>query len=175
MIRGVISRELGRVPVARRIVHHMDLPTLLQVNKEVVALTGEPHEFSPADREKLELTVAEVEGRANNQDLEESVPEKASLLIFKIASGQYFRAGNKRTALVAGLCFLRKNGYSIDIRNRDLVAVVDKVGMAAADLDDLYTVVAEQAEKAPTERKGWANAVTQTVESNRRFLRDLAS
>ena len=163
------------MPVAKRVVHHIDLPTLIQINKEIVAQTGEPHEYTPADGEKLATVISEVEGRANNQDLEEAVPEKASLLVFKIASGQYFRAGNKRTALVAGLVFLRKNGYTIDIRDRELVSMVDKVGMAAADLDALYTVVEERSKKSPTERKGWTNAVTLTVESNRRFLRDLAA
>ena len=161
--------------MARRVVHHMDLPTLIQVNKEVVALTGEPHEYSQSDGAKMAALIAEVEARANNQDFVEAVPEKASLLVFKIASGQYFRAGNKRTALVAGLSFLRKNGYSIDLRDRDLVSVIDRAGVAAADLDDLYTVLTEKAKKSPVERKGWTTTVTQLVESNRRFLRDLAS
>lgn len=161
--------------MAKRTVHHLDLPTLMQVNKEVVALSGEPYEYSLADGEKMAELIAEVEGRANNQDFEEAVLEKGALLVFKIASGQHFRAGNKRTALVAGLCFLRKNGYTVDIKDREFVSVVDKAGMGAADLDTLYMVLTEQSKKSPAERKGWSNAVTQTVESNRRFLRDLAS
>lgn len=161
--------------MAKRTVHHMDFPTLIGVNKEVVAVTGELNEYSPPDGEKLSALVGEVEARANNQDFEEAVPEKAALLVFKIASGQYFRAGNKRTALVAGLVFLRKNGYTIDIRNRDFVSVVDRVGVGAAGLDAVYAAMTELTKKSPTERKGWPNAVSQTVESNRRFLRDLAA
>ena len=161
--------------MAKRIVHHMDLPTLVQVNKDVVALTGEPHEYSPADGEKLAALVSEVEARANNQDYEEAVPEKAALLVFKIASGQYFRAGNKRTALVAGVTFLLKNGYSMDIRNSTFVSTVDRVGVAAASLDDLFEVVAGLVKKSATERKGWENAIKQVVDSNRSFLVRLGS
>jgi len=161
--------------VAKRTIHHMDLPTLVQVNKEVVALTGEPHEYSPADGEKLAALISEVEARANNQDFQEAVPEKAALLVFKIASGQYFRAGNKRTALVAGVTFLVKNGLSMDIRNSTFVSTVDRVGVAAASLDDLFEVMTGLVRKSPTERKGWENAIGQVIATNRTFLVRLGS
>ena len=113
--------------------------------------------------------------RAENQDFEEAVPEKASLLVFKVASGQYFRAGNQRTALVAGAAFLRKNGFAVDMRDRVLVSFVDKVGIAAASLDDLHEAMKRVLKKSPTERKGWDNAVKSLVKSNRKFLTDLGS
>src|SRR5579863_10159113 len=113
----------------KKAVHHMDFETLVEVNREVVSLTNEPCEFSPADRRKLTEALAEVESRANNVSFEEAVPEKASLFVFKLASGQYFKAGNKRTALVAGLAFLKKNGYKLDMENQDLVSTVDRVGV----------------------------------------------
>ena len=163
------------MPVAKRTIHHMDLPTLVQVNKEVVALTGEPHEYSPADGEKLAALISEVEARANNQDFQEAVPEKAALLVFKIASGQYFRAGNKRTALVAGVTFLVKNGLSMDIRNSTFVSAVDRVGVAAASLDDLFEVMTGLVRKSPTERKGWENAIRQVIDTNHTFLVRLGS
>ncbi|MBI3840950.1 MAG: hypothetical protein HY297_03220 [Thaumarchaeota archaeon] len=161
--------------MAKRTVHHMDFPTLVVINKEVVTLTGELHELSKPDSEKLESLVEDVASRADNQDFEEAVPEKASLLVFKIASGQHFHAGNKRTALVAGLTFLRKNGYTIDIKKPKFVSAVDKAGMAAVSLEDLYEVVRDMISRSPTERKGWENAVRQVIESNRRFLKDIGS
>lgn len=156
--------------MARRLVHHMDFDTLVGINKGVVALTGEPHGFTPADGKKLNELVQEVEQRANNQDLEEAVPEKAALLVFKVASGQYFRAGNKRTALVAGLVFLAKNGYKVDITNHDFVSAVDRVGMAAASLDDLYELMSRLAAKSKSDRRGWEKVVEATVESMKDFL-----
>jgi prophage maintenance system killer protein len=153
----------------------MDFAALVAINRQVVALTGEPHEYTDSDREGLGSLLAEVESRADNQEFDEAVPEKAALLMFKIASGQHFRSGNKRTALVAGAAFLRKNGYSIDLTNPGLVSMVDKAGMAAATLDELFGAIDALIVKAPTERKGWEGAVTQMVEANRKFLRDLGS
>jgi death-on-curing family protein len=153
----------------------MDMDTLVSVNKAVVTLTNEKHEYTPADGEKLEELLEEVTSRADNQDFGEAIPEKASLLVFKIASGQHFHAGNKRTALVAGLVFLRKNGFTIKLDDPDYVSLVDKVGMAAASLDDLNAVMRRLTTKSVVERKGWDKAVAMVVESNRKFLTDVGS
>lgn len=153
----------------------MDFETLVKVNMDVVALTGEPHGYSTADGVKLSELVKQVEQRADNQDFEEAVAEKASLLIFEIARGQFFRAGNKRTALVAGLAFLLKNGFSLDIENPDFVGAVDRAGVAAADLDDLFGLVQSLAKKHPVERKSWENAVAQIVSSSHDALTKMSS
>ena len=166
---------MARTPVAKKTIHHVNLETLVGVNREVVALTKEPHEYSTADGLKLESLVKEVEQRADNQEYEEAVAEKACLLVYDIARGQYFHAGNKRTALVAGLAFLAKNGHTIDIENPELVATVDKAGMAAADLDDLYAVIDGLIKKSKSDRKGWDAIVKVAVEGHRDFLTKLAA
>ena len=162
-------------PMAPRPVHHMDFDTLVGINKEVVALTGEAHEYTQADGQKLVELVGEVTKRADNQGREEAIPDKASLLIFKLASGQYFHAGNKRTALVAGLVFLAKNGYTLDITNAELASTVDRVGIGAASLDDLYDVVCRLAAKSKAERRGWEKVLAEVVQSHRTLLAKLAS
>ena len=166
---------MARPPVGKIKIHHMDFETLVDVNKEVVALTGERHGYSRADGEKLSKLIEEVELRADNQDYAEAVAEKAALLTYKVASGQYFHAGNKRTAIVAGLAFLAKNGYTLDIRKEEFVSTVDRAGIAAADLDDLYAVIMELVTKSKVERKGWDGAVKGVVARHKEFLTRLAS
>ena len=166
---------MPRTPVAKRTIHHIDFETLVSINKEVVALTKEEHGYAPADGRKLKKLIREVEQRADNQDFEEAVAEKSALLVYDIARGQYFHAGNKRTALVAGLAFLAKNLHSIDIRNEELVATVDKAGIAAADLDDLLAVIQSLISKAKPERRGWENVVNSAVERHKEFLTSLGS
>jgi death-on-curing family protein len=161
--------------VGKKAIHHMDLKTLLEVNKEVVALTGESHEFSAADGRKLSKLVKEVEKRADNQGYDEAVAEKAALLVYKVASGQYFHAGNKRTALVAGAAFLDKNGKSLDLENDEFVSTVDKAGIAAADLDDLYAKIEELMMKGKVERKSWERVVKDCVVKHKEFLTRLSS
>jgi prophage maintenance system killer protein len=150
----------------------MDFEAVVDVNKEVVALTGEPCEYSAADGEKLSALVKEVELRADNQEFLDSLTDKAALLVFKAASGQYFRAGNKRTAMVLGLAFLNKNGYSINIQDVEFLSAVDNAGVGAAGLDELYGIVRRLITKSPAQRKGWDKAVEEVVASNRKFLTD---
>ena len=161
--------------MVKRSVHHPDFDDLVKMNMEVVTLTREPSEYSSADKAKLESLVSEVAQRADNQEFEDAVCEKASLLVYKLASGQYFKAGNKRTALVAGHVFLRKNGFKVDLRSRSMAFTVDKVGVGAANLEDLYEVVKGLATKSPTDRKGWSGSTKESVAANRRFLTDLGS
>jgi len=161
--------------VAKRTVHYMDMPALVAANKEVASLTREPSEYSVADGKQLESLLKDVTSRADNQDFEEAVAEKASLLMFKLASGQHFKAGNKRTALVAGVVFLRKNGFKLKIDDPDLISVIDKAGMAEASLDDVFDAVKRLYVKSTVDRKAWEASVNQTVEDNRKFLTDIGS
>ncbi len=161
--------------MGKKKIHHLGFEDLVGVNKSVVALTREAHGYSEADGKKLSSLVRDVEARADNVSPEEAIPEKASLLVFKIASGQYFRAGNKRTALVAGAAFLLKNGYALNIRDPALVETVDRVGMAASTLDDLFAVMRDRMAKSKSDRKGWAAVVESLVDANKEFLTGLAA
>lgn len=161
--------------MGKKTIHHMDFETLADVNKQVVALTGEPHEYTLADGEKLAGLIQEVGQRADNEEPEEAIPEKAALLVFKVASGQYFHAGNQRTALVAGSAFLSRNGYALDIKNTEFATAVDKAGIAAVTLDELYEAMEAHISKAKTDRRRWESVVAAVVEANKDFLTRLAS
>lgn len=161
--------------MGKRAVSHMAFEDLVGVNREVVVLTGEAHAYSEPDGEKIAALADEVKTRGNDKDYGEAVPDKASLLMFKLASGQYFRAGNKRTAIVAGDAFLRKNGYVMDIADTALVAALDKAGVGAATLDDVYSEVERLSSKSKVARKGWAGVVKEVVDANKDFLTNLAS
>ena len=116
-----------------------------------------------------------MEARANNEKFEDAVAEKAVLLVFKIASGQHFRSGNKRTAMVAGLVFLRKNGFSIEIDSEAFASTVDKVGIAASNFDDLYEVMKGLISKSKSDRKSWEKVIAEEVQQRSKFLTDTSS
>ena len=161
--------------MGKKTIHHMGFEDLVNVNRVVVALSKEEHAYSAADGEKLSSVVNEVEARADNLAPEEAIPSKASLLVFRLASGQYFRAGNKRTALVAGAAFLLKNGYALDLKNPSLVDTVDRAGVGSATLDDVYAAIGDRLTKTRSDRKGWGGVVGSLVQANGDFLTKLAA
>ena len=83
--------------MSRRI-RHVDFGTLVAINREVVSLTGEKHEFTDEDERRMKSLLKEVEDAAAADDYDAQILEKASLLVFRIAAGQHFHEGNKRTA-----------------------------------------------------------------------------
>lgn len=129
--------------MAGKSIQHVDFFTLVLINKEVVSLTGEKHEHDEEDDRRLNSLVREVEDSYNQESLEEALVRKASLLAFRLATGQHFHEGNKRTALVATLAFLRMNSHSIDIKDRALVEVIDRAGMAGAKLNELEAIIGQ--------------------------------
>jgi len=121
--------------------HDIDFETLVAINKEVVELTGDRHEYTEEDERRIRSMLKEVEEVGTTDDPKTAILEKAALLTFKVASGQNFHEGNKRTALVAGLAFLEMNGYTLDFRNPILVEVVDRAGVADATLNEVEDVL----------------------------------
>lgn len=112
-----------------------------KINRDVVALTKDLHEYTEDDEEKLKIKLAGIESEGSDEDFKEAVMRKASLLMFGIASGQHFHEGNKRTALVAGSAFLKMNGYELDLKAPDLAAIMDKAGVGLATLNDVHETV----------------------------------
>ena len=138
---SLYARTQDGIELTRRTIHYLDFDTLALVNKEVVSLTSERHEYTDEDEKRLKAMLREVRGVSRGSGFEAAILEKASVLIFRIASGQHFHEGNKRTALVAGLAFLETNGYTLDIKNPDLVSVVDRAGISTATLNDIQATL----------------------------------
>jgi len=137
----MLNHLRGNPPALARVVRHLDFDALVLINKQVVSLTEERHEYDEEDEKRMKALLRSVKELDVGKNVNERIIEKAALLIFRIASGQNFHEGNKRTALVAGLAFLRMNGYTLDIRDQRLVSVVDRAGVATATLKEVKDVL----------------------------------
>ena len=62
------------------------------------------------------------------------------------------------------------NGYSIDIRDKELVAVIDRAGIAAANFNEVRGVIKRLAGMSKSERAAWEKKIKRIIESNREFL-----
>jgi prophage maintenance system killer protein len=134
--------ERGADDELRKTIRYIDFDTLVRINKEAASLTADKHEYTAEDERRMRSLLKRVEEvEPANGRTEAEILEKASLLMYGIASGQHFHEGNKRTALVAGLAFLEMNGLTLDIKNPDLLAVVDKAGISAAGLNDVRGIL----------------------------------
>ena len=62
------------------------------------------------------------------------------------------------------------NGYSVDIKDEELVRVVDKSGIAAANLNEVYELIIRLISLSKNERKMWEATIKEVVDSNKDFL-----
>jgi death-on-curing protein len=76
-----------------------------------------------------------------------TIIDKAASLIFSIIKNHPFIDGNKRTALVSGEVFLRINGYSLDMLEKELVKMALDVANNKLSLKDLTKIIDKNSKK----------------------------
>ena len=93
--------------------HWLSLETVIEINRAVVALTGEPHFLR--DRGLLEGALARPQNAFAYG--EEDVVALAVRLLAGVAQAHAFAQGNKRTCFVAMVQLLNANGYDLTIED----------------------------------------------------------
>jgi death-on-curing protein len=99
----------------------LSVETVIEINRAVVLLTGEPHFLR--DRGLLESALARPQNALAYG--EEDLVVLAVRLLAGIAQSHAFAQGNKRTCFVAMAQFLNVNGYDLAIE--DSVAWADTI------------------------------------------------
>jgi death-on-curing protein len=91
----------------------LSVETVIEINRAVVLLTGEPHFLR--DRGLLEGALARPQNALAYG--EEDLVALAVRLLAGIAQSHAFAQGNKRTCFVAMVQFLNANGYDLAIED----------------------------------------------------------
>jgi death-on-curing protein len=91
----------------------LSVETVIEINRAVVLLTGEPHFLR--DRGLLEGALARPQNAVAYG--EEDLVALAVRLLAGIAQSHAFAQGNKRTCFVAMVQFLNANGYDLAIED----------------------------------------------------------
>ncbi|HLD58899.1 MAG TPA: type II toxin-antitoxin system death-on-curing family toxin [archaeon] len=84
---------------------------IIFINQAIVSVFNEP--FAIRDSSTLFLITETVRKRFNFENKKDSLAHKAAFLIWEITDRHIFAEGNKRTGLIAGLTFLKINGFAL--------------------------------------------------------------
>ena len=130
----------------------MDQPEFLTF-EDVLAIHGEQLELYGGaegiiDEGVIRSAIAEPRQTMFGQYLHDDITKMAAAYLFHLAMQQGFRDGNKRTALVATVEFLGRNGYRLSCSNEAIYDVtmrvanhlMDKDGIAGWVLDHLEPI-----------------------------------
>ncbi|MDD5162951.1 MAG: type II toxin-antitoxin system death-on-curing family toxin [Candidatus ainarchaeum sp.] len=85
---------------------------IILINQEIVSVFGEP--FAIRDFGALFLIAETVKKKFNFENKKDAIANKAAFLIWEITDRHIFAEGNKRTGLIAGLTFLKINGFTLN-------------------------------------------------------------
>ena len=110
---------------------------LIAANK--MALKGENQEFAGIQYEEgLSLVSEQPQLVAFGRELYPTVWLKAAYIMQKITKKHIFGDGNKRTALLATLFFLDKNGYEMTLSIEERKSLVLNVTLAEDSKEEMY-------------------------------------
>ena len=104
--------------------HWLPIEVVVQINRLLVGLTGEPHLL--ARPELLESALARPRNKFGYG--EEDVVSLAVSLLVGIGRNHAFAQGNKRTAFIAAVDFLGVNGFALQVGDsEDLGRMIEAV------------------------------------------------
>lgn len=95
----------------------MDLELLKNLNEKAEKIFREEWFYGIKDADALKALLARVDNGFFGIEPYPTTISKAKVFWYTIATKQMFNNGNKRTALLTALTFLRLNGYNLDFKD----------------------------------------------------------
>jgi death-on-curing protein len=116
-------------------IHFLTLDELLQIHDDQLERYGGLAGF--ISRDIVESALAQPGAMAFGQYLHADIADMAAAYVFHFASSQGFVDGNKRTATLAAVMFLLRNGYRLDVLDEDLYPIVLRVATGSFSKSEL--------------------------------------
>jgi death-on-curing protein len=108
---------------------------VLFIHFRLISETGGEH--GVRDTGLLESVVARPKATFDNQELYETLYEKAAALMESLVHNHPFIDGNKRTGIACTVLFLRRNGVNFSATNSDLQRFTLRVACSKMKLSEI--------------------------------------
>ncbi|OAQ43508.1 type II toxin-antitoxin system death-on-curing family toxin [Enterococcus faecium] len=102
------------------------------------------------DKNALSMAVNQPKQHIFGKDLYPDKFSKAAVLLINLIKKYPFHNANKRTAFLAAYVFLKLNGYSLKMKNQEVVEFVVEIATYQGDFDDLKEATTDILKKNST-------------------------
>ncbi|WP_233652347.1 type II toxin-antitoxin system death-on-curing family toxin, partial [Enterococcus faecium] len=102
------------------------------------------------DKNALSMAVNQPKQHIFGKDLYPDKFSKAAVLLINLIKKHPFHNANKRTAFLAAYVFLKLNGYSLKMKNQEVVEFVVEIATYQGDFDDLKEATTDILKKNST-------------------------
>jgi death-on-curing family protein len=113
---------------------YLDIDDAIDAYAEAVEVSVNQANEDLLNRHQLESALARPQNSAIYEDAD--IVRQAATLFWGIASGQAFKDGNKRTAVVLLRAFLNLNGYDLTLSDDERFELTLAVAATHASLDE---------------------------------------
>jgi death-on-curing protein len=120
----------------------LTLDDILAIHAEQLQLYGGSAGF--IDRAIVESATEQPRMTMFGQYLHPQIKDMAAAYLYHFAASQGFADGNKRTALVAAVEFLGRNGYSLDCTNDEIYDITMRVANHLMNKQDIADWILEK-------------------------------
>lgn len=102
------------------------------------------------DKNALSMAVNQPKQHIFGKDLYPDKFSKAAVLLINLIKKHPFHNANKRTAFLAAYVFLKLNGYSLKMKNQEVVEFLVEIATYQGDFDDLKEATTDILKKNST-------------------------
>ena len=120
---------------------YLSAEEIVVVNRVVTGLSGGTHGLR--DRNLLESIVLKPQTTFSGNELYPELHLKAAVLFEALVNYHVFVDGNKRTGFAAMAAFLDRNGYQLEVSNKEIVTVCLNVATKKLELAEIALWVKE--------------------------------
>ena len=130
-------------------IHFLSVDEVISIQAETAAIEG--GDSGLRDAGLLESAVAMPMASYGGHYLHPDVPAMAAAYLFHICQANAFVDGNKRTAVLAMIVFIRANHWEINASRKELLDITLQVAQSTISKDDLIQWVRSMTK--PTAKK----------------------
>jgi death-on-curing protein len=143
----------------------LELVDILNIHNEQLALRGGAE--GVIDQNVIESCAAAPQWKVNYGG---DVADAAAAYLYHFATTQGFRDGNKRTAVVAAIEFLARNGYVLDCQELEMFALAMQVANKQIDQDRTAAWIRDRLKSMPEGKSEVQYDINKLFEVLQKFL-----
>ncbi|MBV7390420.1 type II toxin-antitoxin system death-on-curing family toxin [Enterococcus alishanensis] len=123
---------------------YLSSEAIVRINARVITNYSPGEMIGLKDAKALAMIVNLPQQVVFGQELYQTIFDKAAILVINLIKRHPFHNGNKRTALVAMVTFLKINDYRVDLDQAEAVAFILKITTSQLAFDELKAEVVEK-------------------------------
>ena len=126
--------------------NYLTVKDIVKINTKLIIKGSSGETIGIKDAVGLDMAAKQLKQEVLGNSLYPTIYEQASVLAINIVRRQPFKNGNKRTALVAMITFLRINGYAVSFSQEEVVSFILNITTNNQEFDVLKEEVSSYLE-----------------------------